>query len=275
VALQDQAVMDSVLNEPLPWSWRFSAKTGPEWEWRHFDLMNAEAMQQVEANLEIPEFARQILTGMDETLRIETEGDVVAGVLPAFARTDHPDELVTPWRFAMTMKWLVTGRQHPTRTLVRLRELVQAGLSPADPAAVIDLCIGEFAREARGRVAVLDRALDEVEDRLMEAREAARLHALGGRLGVARREAADLKHAVTPLGRILRLDVDELPNWAESITEGSGHRMLHGVLDDIAAIYDQARALHDELTTQLAEETNRRLYVVSVVTLITGVLAIL
>lgn len=269
--------MDSVLNEPLPWSWRFAAKdTGPEWEWRHFDLMNAEAMQQVEADLKVPEFTRQILTGMDETPRIEAEGDVVAGVLPAFARSDDPDELLVHWRFAMTTKWLVTGRQHPTRTLVRLRELVQNGLSPTDPAALIDLCIGEFAREARGRVAVLDRALDEVEDRLVEAREGARLHALGTRLGVARREATDLKHAVTPLGRILRLDdTDELPRWAEIITEGSGRRILHGVLDDIAAIYDQARALHDELTTQLAEETNRRLYVVSVVTLITGVLAIL
>jgi zinc transporter len=215
------------------------------------------------------------LTGMDETSRIEAEGDVVAGVLPAFARADNPDELVAHWRFAMTTKWLVTGRQHPTRTLVRLRELVQNGFSPADPAALIDLCIGEFAREARGRVAVLDRALDEVEDRLVEAREAARLHALGGRLGVARREATDLKHAVTPLGRTLRLDADELPDWAEVITEGSGHRILHGVLDDIAAIYDQARALHDELTTRLAEETNHRLYIISVVTLITGVLSIL
>jgi Mg2+ and Co2+ transporter CorA len=268
--------MESALNEPLPWSWRFAAKdTGPEWGWRHFDLMNAEAIQQAEADLEIPEFARQILTGMDETPRIEAEGDVVAGVLPAFARTDDPDELVAHWRFAMTMKWLVTGRQHPTRTLVRLRELVQNGLSPANPAALIDLCIGEFAREARGRLAVLDRALDEVEDRLMEAREAASLHALGGRVGVARREAADLKHAVTPLGRTLRLDADELPNWAEIIAEGSGHRILHGVLDDIAAIYDQARALQDELTTRLAEETNRRLYVVSVVTLITGVFSML
>ena len=42
--------------------------------------------------------------------------------------------------------------------------------------------------------------------------------------------------------------------------------MLHSALDDIAALYDRARSLQDELTTRLAEETNRRLYIVSVVT---------
>jgi Mg2+ and Co2+ transporter CorA len=42
--------------------------------------------------------------------------------------------------------------------------------------------------------------------------------------------------------------------------------VLHAALDDIAALYDRARSLQDELTTRLTEETNRRLYIVSVVT---------
>ena len=265
---------DSALTELVQrpaWSWQFS-----DWAWCHVDLLHDEAVRQITASPVIPAFARHILTEQEETPRIEAEGDVVAGVLPAFARTDDLNEFeVTHWRFSMTPQWLVTGREHPTRTLVRLRESVQNGLRPENPAALINLCIGEFAREARGRLAVLDRALDEVEDRLIKENEAARLNALGGRLGVARREAVDLKHAVTPLGRTLRLDADDLPSWAELVTEGSGHRILHAVLDDIAAIYDQARALQDELTNRLAEETNRRLYVVSVVTAIAGLFAML
>jgi Mg2+ and Co2+ transporter CorA len=45
-----------------------------------------------------------------------------------------------------------------------------------------------------------------------------------------------------------------------------GHRLLHGALDDNAAMHDRTRSLQDELTTRLAEEANRRLYLVSVVT---------
>ncbi len=46
----------------------------------------------------------------------------------------------------------------------------------------------------------------------------------------------------------------------------SAHSAVLGTLDDIAALHDRARALQDELTSRLAEETNRRLYIVSVVT---------
>ena len=41
---------------------------------------------------------------------------------------------------------------------------------------------------------------------------------------------------------------------------------MPGALDDITALSDRARSLQDELTTRLTEETNRRLYIVSVVT---------
>jgi Mg2+ and Co2+ transporter CorA len=59
---------------------------------------------------------------------------------------------------------------------------------------------------------------------------------------------------------------DEWPAWVGFTDHDAAHRLLHGALDDIAALHDRARSLHDELTTRLAEETNRRLYLVSVVT---------
>jgi len=88
----------------------------------------------------------------------------------------------------------------------------------------------------------------------------------GGQLGTARREATRLKRALSPLDRALELDQEDLPEWACGIAGGAGHRALHGALDDIAALYDRTRALQDEVTTRLAEETNRRLYLVSLVT---------
>ena len=41
---------------------------------------------------------------------------------------------------------------------------------------------------------------------------------------------------------------------------------IHGVLDDITALTERVRSLQDELTSRLADETNRRLYLVSIVT---------
>lgn len=248
------------------WVLHFPGSDG-EWEWSHFDLVHAQARSTIETHSCLPAFARSVLTGTDESPRIVTDGTAVAGVLPAYARTGDADAFeVTYWHFAMTPQCVLTGRRRATRTLVSLWESVRGGLSPASPAVLIDLGIAEFAREVRARLDTLADHLDPVEDLLIERQEATRLTDLGGRLGVARREATRLKRALTPLARALDEDAEDLPEWARFSEQGAAQRALHGALDDIAALSDRARALQDELTTRLAEETNRRLYIVSLVT---------
>lgn len=115
-------------------------------------------------------------------------------------------------------------------------------------------------------MAALASELDLVEDTLIETGDTARLTDLGGRLGAARREATRLKRTLAPLARTLHEDSDDLPKWAGFSESSTGHRGLHTALDAIAALNDRARSLQDELTTRLTEETNRRLYIVSVIT---------
>jgi zinc transporter len=71
---------------------------------------------------------------------------------------------------------------------------------------------------------------------------------------------------LVPIVRAFDEDDDILPTWTGFSGHDVGHRLLHGALDDIAALHDRTRSLQDELTTRLAEEANRRLYIVSVVT---------
>jgi hypothetical protein len=74
----------------------------------------------IEGNTELPDFARRMLTGADESPRIVTDGQAVAGVVPAFARTGDAEQFeLTCWHFAMLPDCLVTGRRRATRTLVK------------------------------------------------------------------------------------------------------------------------------------------------------------
>lgn len=238
------------------------------WDWYHYDLVHAQARQAIEADPALPDFARALLLGADESPRMIAGADVVAGVLPAYARTGDAAEFsVTTWHFAMTPTRLVTGRRSATRTLVHIWEQVQRGAHPASPAALVHLCIASFAREVRGHLAGLAADLDPIEDVLIDPRNTPRLADLAAQLGSARREATQLKRVLTPLARALEEDeTEDLPTWALPADHDPGLRLLRGALDDIAALYDRARSLQDELTARLAEETNRRLYVVSVVT---------
>jgi zinc transporter len=215
----------------------------------------------------MPPLAKLTVCGADESPRIITDGQVVAGVLPAYARTGDVDDFeLTCWHFAMQPNSLITGRRRATRTLVKMWQAVEGGLDPATPAKLLDLCIAEFAREVRARLVSLGDSLELVEDKLFEQRGAGELNDLGGRLGAVRREATRLHRALAPLARTFDEDEEEWPAWVSFSEHDSGHRLLHSALDDITALQDHARSLQDELTTRLAEETNRRLYLVSVVT---------
>jgi zinc transporter len=264
--------MNTLLPPPnadgLSWSREFYGSDGrPDWVWVHFDLVNAQAQRTVETHPELPSFAKVTVCGTDESPRIVTDGQAMAGVLPAYARTGDADEFeLTYWRFAMLPHCLVTGRRRATRALARIWEAVAGGLTPVGPASLVDSCIAEFAREVRARLVTLAANLDPVEDKLLEQRGAGELADLGGRLGAVRREATRLQRALVPLVRIFDEDEEEWPAWVGFTDHDAGHRLLHGALDDIAALHERARSLHDELTTRLAEETNRRLYLVSVVT---------
>ena len=187
-------------------------------QWSHFDLVHGQARVEIEANPALSPFARAVLTGTDESPRIVTDGNIVAGVLPAYARTGDAGAFeITYWHFAMTPHCLVTGRRRATRTLVNLWEAVRNGLNPDSPAALIDLCIAEFAREVRARLATLAGELDPVEDMLIEPRDAARLNDLDGRLGAARRETTRLKRTLAPLARVLHEDGQASPSPAPDI----------------------------------------------------------
>jgi zinc transporter len=267
-----EQLVDIVLPPPnadgLSWSRKFGGADGhSDWSWLHFDLVNAQARRTIEAHPELPSFAKLTVCGTDESPRIVTDGEVVAGVLPAYARTGDVDDFeLTCWHFAIQPDSLITGRRRATRTLVNMWQAIEDGLAPATPAKLFDLCIVAFAREVRTRLASLDDSLDLVEDKLFEQHGAGELNDLGRRLGAVRREATRLHRALAPLARTFDEGEEGWPAWISFSEHDSGHRLLHSALDDIIALQDHARSLQDELSTRLAEETNRRLYLVSVVT---------
>lgn len=240
---------------------------GPGWDWLHYDLVHSGARAAIEAERGFPAFMLRLLVGTDETPRIVTDGHAVAGVLPSFVRSAGLDEHeVTWWRFAMLPDRIVTCRRRAVRALAAECAGIGTGQAPDGPVALLDDAIAAFAREARRRVAGLDGELDAAEDALLDRRPSADLGGLGAQLGQARREVTVIKRALAPLARLLAEDAEELPDWAMQGSHDSAHSAVLGALDDIAALHDRARSLQDELASRQAEETNRRLYIVSVVT---------
>jgi zinc transporter len=253
----------------LCWERQFAAEETPGqlWKWKHYDLVHAQAHLSIDADAALSSIARRVLTGMERRARIVIDGDTVAGTFPAFAHIDGADnDEPVFWHFAMTPTYLVTGRRRATRTLFAVLQLAEGGLHPRCPATFIDLCIASFAEEIRARLTSIDEVLAGVEDAVVGQPASSNLTELSGQLGRARRAVVRLARIVSPLARLLQLRIPSMPGWAQSPENDAAYRAIHETVDDITALQERARALHDELTSLFSDETNRRLYLVSIVT---------
>ncbi|MGI4952062.1 MAG: CorA family divalent cation transporter [Janthinobacterium lividum] len=235
------------------------------WSWAHFDLVDAQAVPLIRASAELSDFAKEILTGTDEQLRLVAEQDVIAGVLPGFARNPGRSLELVSWRFALQQDLLVTARRAPVRSMVVAWQRACNGHTPDTPLELIGEAVASFAQDMRQHVGTLAGQLNTVEDALLSQGEQD-LGPLAPAIGRVRRDATKLKRALDPVMRLMDDDIDELPAWAAGWSHDTAHRLTHAAMDDLQAVQERARSLQDELTARQAEETNRRLYIVSLVT---------
>lgn len=242
---------------------------GEGWAWFHFDIVHTMSRHQIETIPSLPEEVRQVLTNLERSTRLESEGDIVFGALPAFDDTSTDDDRnVSTWRFALEPDLLLTTRRHPIPALGVVFHELKRGLVPRSPAKVVDRALLEFADTLRRDFARLDDQLDRAEDVLLMLDRDTDLGRMSGLLGMVRRRSTELRRVLAPVDRIFRDEELELPEWAEDDLKDRSHRQVHAALDDLLALQDRARSLQDELTSNQAEETNRRLYILTVGTIL-------
>ncbi|WP_323993373.1 CorA family divalent cation transporter [Nguyenibacter sp. L1] len=243
------------------------AERDGSWVWLHYDVVHTASRARVEAIACLPEEARATLAGTERGVRLEADGDAVYGALPGFDESMSDDDTnVSAWRFAALPGLLVTTRRHPVPALGAAYRWLQHDDTPRTPAEVVDFTLLEFADSVRRTLAMLDDQLDRAEDLLLTLDQHTDFGRISGLIGKVRRRSTELRRVTTPVDRIFHSEDLELPEWAEDDIRDRSQRQIHAALDDLMALQDRARALQDELASGQAEETNRRLYTVSIVT---------
>ncbi|GBR53814.1 magnesium/cobalt transporter CorA [Neokomagataea thailandica NBRC 106555] len=235
------------------------------WYWLHFDTVHSSARALI-ANLPIlPEDACTTLAETEYGITLDAYEDLVWGALPAFDDAlSEEDREICAWRFASSPDLLITTRRNPIPVLGSAYRSLKGDQIPRTPTGMIDRALRDFTNTVRRQLGQLDDELDRAEDVLLTIEHRSDLGHLGGIVGKVRRRATELRRVVTPIDRILRDEDLDLPEWAEDTLRDRAERQVHAALDDLIALQDRARSLQDELGSSQAEETNRRLYIVSV-----------
>ncbi|XAO71436.1 MAG: CorA family divalent cation transporter [Acetobacteraceae bacterium] len=240
-----------------------------KWLWLHFDTVHSAARLQVAHLTCFPREACQVLAETEYGITLEATDHVVWGAMPAFDDAVlEEDRDFCAWRFAMRQDLLVTTRRNPIPVLGSTFRSLKAGKVSAGPIGVIERTIRVFIASVRRQISRLDDEVDRAEYALLRFERKRDLGHLGAIVGKSRRRATELRRVVTPIDRVIR-DADlNLPLWAEDELRDRLENQVHAALDDLLAVQERSRSLQDELSSMQVEETNRRLYIVSVATIL-------
>jgi zinc transporter len=217
----------------------------------------------------------------DEHQRVAVDGAYVGGVVADLKRKPGNEAVadnVGRLHFVMGPNFLVSGRRQPVISPEAARAAATDGESIPAPILLLETLVGyAITTIAKGGTRLADE-LDDIEDRILD-------NPVRGdrrRLGPIRRDAVRLHRQLLGLRAVFhRLEDDGVTNGLppEEIAAAARIAQRLDALDrDMVVVAERSRLFQEELAAQMAEQTNRQLYTLSILTalflpptLITGV----
>jgi zinc transporter len=237
-----------------------------EWLWLHFNLTDNRAPKWLAATTLLPKPAIERLLSTDDTQQLVPLGDCVAG---AFFDLLHDfDKTVDDFgqfRFALTERVLVTARRRALTSIEAVRRRIETGHRYASPIDLLNAIVDQISTTIDQIVEQLAGEIDRVEDTIL--REGIRDDRI--RLGTARLTSVRIHRRLNGLrGVFRRLSATQSEGLMAALRTAAaplGQR-LDELDHDVIELRDRARLLQEELGARMAEQTNRNLRLLSIVT---------
>jgi zinc transporter len=236
--------------------------------WLHFSLSNAVSEKWMLEHLALPQhFFDTIHEGTGST-RVELADDTLIAAINdvMFDFSYDPSQIATVW-MCVRPDCIISARMQPLRSVDRLRVAVKQGAVFNSPVSLLVHLLRDQAEVLQKIERQSATKVDEIEDRLL----AGHIKTTRANLGALRRLFVRLRRLLAPEpGSLFRL-LNRPPSWflkddASDLREATEESSA--VLNDLGALQERTKLLQEELTAYNNEQTNRSLFVLTVLTVL-------
>ena len=232
--------------------------------WLHFDLTQADLQDLIDRDRLGPASLSTAVFGTDDHQRVTVEGDHIGGVVADLARPGAKPDAAGRLHFVLGPRSLVSGRRRPVESPDATRTAAEKGASIASPALLLETLVGHVVTAMAATGERLSDEVDGIEDHILDGR----VRDDRRRLGPVRRNAVRLHRQLLGLSAVFhRLERDgaDLDVHGPAVAAAARLAQRLDALDrDMGLLADRARLLQEELSERVAEETNRQLYTLSI-----------
>lgn len=193
------------------------------------------------------------------------------GLVAVFNDVDHdqpsllPAGVATLW-VSVHERWLLSAQSAQLRTVVQLRDAVDAGQPLHGPLAWLAAML---LNQADALAAIVRTAAASTH--AIEAMLAADTLPRRADLGGMRRDMLGLQRLLAPEPAALFRATEHPPNWADADDVDELYVATEGfavVLRDLRALQDRVRLLEEEIAARVGERSSRALFVLAVLTVV-------
>ena len=234
------------------------------WLWLHFNLADARACRFLKAGLSLPAAARELLVSPDEHQQLNVIGGCLYGVFADLVcDLNGLTEEIGFLHFALTERLLVTGRRRSLSAVNVTRKVVRGAVQISTPAALLQILLEQVVDSVDRYADDASAKLDRIEEKILvdDMSEGRRV------LGRIRRTAVRLHRQLAILRALMqRLELDLAEKLTLSLATARLRQRLEWLDAEIISLRDRAHLLQEEVTMKTAEQTNRNLHVLAIVT---------
>jgi len=234
--------------------------------WLILDYSLPDAVEWLEKESQIDPIMREALAENDPRPRAIPHKDD----LFLIARGINMNQDATPEDMISVRCWIeerrvITMRHRMSRTLKSIGADVEAGKGPRDAADLAVMLVERIVEHVTTRVDQLGDAISDCEDEVLVQTKGD----LRGRLADHRRRAIALRRFLAPqrdaLGKMMLIELPWFTQAHRDRVAEAANQMARTV-EELDAARDRAAVTQEELASRLTEMTNRRLYVLSIIT---------
>jgi zinc transporter len=238
------------------------------WLWLHFNLADSQSGRWLQsASLAAPALA--LLLSRDQRQQLHVADDCVYGVLADLVRrVDGPSDEIAHLYFLMTDRVLISGRHHTLVSVDSAKASIErGGRRLSRVAALLELIVEQVLDGMESLTDSLGGELDQIEDQIADNVTSDHRR----QLGRVRRTAVRLHRQLSGLRALFhRLERGGIADLKPAMQLAVGTLAQHlDALDHvIVEIRDRARLLQEDVTLAVAEETNRHVKILTILTIL-------
>ena len=246
------------------------------WVWLHLDLANARVLEWLRGT-DLPTTAVTMMASRDRHQQMHSTKSCIYGVFADLVRgVDGATDEIGHLRFIMTERLLVSGRHHALASVESARSTIEGGARRLPHvASLLELIVEHAAEGADQAIEHMETVLDQVEDCL--ARGSGEVER--NELTAVRRSSVRLHRQLSGLRTVFhRLEQDDDVSPQLRLTTGKLLQRLDSIDHNIVELRERGHQLQEELSSLMTQNTNRYLYILSILTtlllpptLVTGV----